>query len=228
MLGVDVPARPAHHAHTTIHLPHWREMVRHALVPLCESTLIPLGLFALLLHTAGFDAGLWAALSWSGLAIAARVLRRRALPAILVISTVILVVRTAVGLWTGSALLYFIQPSAQNFLFSAALLGTLVIGRRPLLARLADDFVRFPEALTSRPRVQRFFRRVSVLWAAVFLINGITTITTLATATVGDYLVVSTAGSYSVVAVGVAVSLWWFRSSLSGEGVRLRWSPSTA
>jgi intracellular septation protein A len=218
----------AHHHGTTIHLPHWREMARHAVVPLLESTLIPLGLFALLLHTAGFDAGLWAALSWSGLAVAARLLRRRALPSILVISTVILVVRTIVGLWTGSALVYFLQPSAQNFLFAGALLVTLIGGGRPLLARLADDFVAFPEALTSRPKVQQFFRRVSVLWALVFLINGVTTVTTLATATVEDYLVVSTAGSWSVVALGIGISLWWFRSSLAGEGVRLRWGPAAA
>lgn len=221
-------SRMAHHHGTTIHLPHWREMARHAVVPLLESTLIPLGLFALLLHTAGFDAGLWAALSWSGLAMAARVLRRRALPAILVISTVILVVRTVVGLWTGSALVYFLQPSAQNFLFAAALLVTLIGSGRPLLARLADDFVAFPEALTSRPKVQQFFRRVSLLWAVVFVINGVTTVTTLALATVEDYLVVSTAGSWSVVALGIGISLWWFRKSLAGEGVRLRWGPATA
>lgn len=210
---------------TTIHLPPVGAMVRHAGLPLLESTLIPLGLFTLLLHTAGFDAGLLAALSWSGLAVVARVVRRRPLPAILVISTLILVVRTAVGLWTGSALLYFIQPSAQNFLFALALLVTLA-GRRPLLARLADDFCAFPVALTSRPMVQRFFRQVSLLWAGVFVINGITTVTTLASRSVGDYLVVSTAGSYSVVIVGIAVSLWWFRSSLAGEGVRLRLGPA--
>lgn len=213
---------------TTIHLPHWRDMARQAVVPLLESTLIPLGLFTLLLHTAGFDQGLIAALSWSGLAIVTRVLRRRALPAILVISTLILVVRTAVGLWTGSALLYFLQPSVQNFLFSFALVATLVWAKRPLLARLADDFCAFPEALTRRPAVQRFFRRVSLLWAVVFAINGVTTVTTLATRTVNDYLLVSTAGSFSVVILGIVVSLWWFRASLSGEGVRLRWGPAAA
>lgn len=218
----------AHVPHVTIHLPHWREMARHALVPLLESTVIPLGLFAVLLHTAGFDAGLWAALSWSGLAITARLIRRRALPAILLLSTAILVVRTVVGLWTGSALLYFLQPSAQNFLFAGALLVTLVGGGRPLLARLAEDFVAFPETLTSRPKVQQFFRRVSLLWAAVFVINGVTTVTTLALSTVEEYLVVSTAGSWSVVAVGIAISLWWFRSSLAGEGVRLRLGPAAA
>jgi intracellular septation protein A len=219
----------AHHHHgTTIHLPHWREMARHAVVPLCESILIPLGLFALLLHTAGFDAGLWAALSWSGLAVLARLLWRRALPAILLISTAILVVRTVVGLWTGSALVYFLEPSAQNFIFAGALLVTLVGGGRPLLARLADDFVAFPEALTSRPKVQQFFRRVSLLWALVFLVNGATTLLALAVATVEAYLVVATAGSFALVGVGIAISLWWFRSSLAGEGVRLRWGPAAA
>jgi intracellular septation protein A len=137
------------------------------------------------------------------------------------ISTVLLVARTVVGLWTGSAFLYFLQPTVQNFVFALALLVTLGF-ERPLLAKLADDFCPFPEALTGHPRIKRFFKRVSLLWAFVFLVNGATTLAVLATQTVGNYLMVSTAGSYSMVALGIGLSLWWFRRSLAGEGIRLR------
>jgi hypothetical protein len=130
-------------------------------------------------------------------------------------------VRTVLGLATGSAFLYFLQPTAQNFVFALALLVTVGVDR-PLLAKLADDFCAFPTSLTRHPGVRRFFRRVSLLWAAVFLINGATTLAVLATQTVGDFLVVSTAGSYTVVALGIALSLWWFRRCLAGEGIRLR------
>ncbi|MCU1664361.1 MAG: hypothetical protein QOI36_4595 [Pseudonocardiales bacterium] len=205
----------------TIHLPSFGSLLRHAGVPLLESTLIPLALFWVLFTQAGFDAGLFGALGWSALAIGRRLVLRRRLPAVLLISTVLLVARTVVGLWTGSAFLYFLQPTVQNFVFALALLVTLGF-ERPLLAKLADDFCPFPEALTGHPRIKRFFKRVSLLWAFVFLVNGATTLAVLATQTVGNYLMVSTAGSYSMVALGIGLSLWWFRRSLAGEGIRLR------
>ncbi|MFC5995791.1 VC0807 family protein [Pseudonocardia hispaniensis] len=205
----------------TIHLPPIGSLLRHAGRPLLESTLIPLALFWVLFTHIGFDAGLFAALGWSAAAIGSRLLLRKRLPAILLISTALLVVRTVVGYWSGSAFLYFLQPTAQNFLFALMLLLTIGFDR-PLLAKLADDFCAFPEALTRHPRMKRFFRRVSLLWALVFLVNGVTTLTVLATQTVGDYLMVSTAGSYTVVAMGIGLSLWWFHRSLAGEGIRLR------
>jgi intracellular septation protein A len=205
----------------TVHLPPVGSLLRHAGVPLLESTLIPLALFWVLFTQAGFDAGLYGALGWSGLAIGRRLVLRRRIPVVLLMSTMLLVVRTVVGLWTGSAFLYFLQPTVQNFVFAVALLVTLGF-ERPLLAKLADDFCPFPEALTGHPRIKRFFKRVSLLWACVFLVNGATTLAVLATQTVGNYLVVSTAGSYSMVALGIGLSLWWFRRSLAGEGIRLR------
>ncbi|WP_232663993.1 VC0807 family protein [Pseudonocardia sp. TRM90224] len=206
---------------STIHLPPIGSLLRHAVRPLCESTLAPLLVFWVVFTYVGFDAGLYAALGWQALAILRRVVMREHVPAILVISILLLLARTLVGLFTGSAFLYFLQPTVQNFVFALALLATLGL-KRPLLAKLADDFCAFPPALTGHPGVEAFFRRVSLLWAAVFTINGAVTIVVLATQTVGDYLMVSTAGSYSVVALGIGTSLWWFRRALAGHGIRLR------
>lgn len=206
---------------TTIHLPPVGSLLRDAGRPLLESTLIPLALFWVLFTRVGFDAGLIGALSWSALAIGRRLVLRRPVPAILVISTLLLVARTVVGLFTGSAFLYFLQPTVQNFVFAAALLVTLGLDR-PLLAKLADDFCAFPASLTGHPQMKRFFKRVSLLWAFVFLLNGVTTLVVLATQTVGNYLVVSTAGSYSVVALGIVASLVWFHRCMAGEGIHLR------
>ncbi|MFC7657767.1 hypothetical protein ACFQV8_16830 [Pseudonocardia benzenivorans] len=57
----------------------------------------------MLFTQAGFDAGLLAALAWSAVAIGRRVVLRRKIPAILVISTLLLLARTVVGFCTGSA-----------------------------------------------------------------------------------------------------------------------------
>jgi hypothetical protein len=139
----------------------------------------------------------------------------------LLLTTALLVVRTVVGLATGSTFLYFLQPTAQNFVFALALLATLGLDR-PLLAKLADDFCAFPAAFSAHPQIRRFFRRISLLWAVVFLANGGMTLGVLATQTVGNFLIVSTAGSYSLVAAGIGLSLWWFRRSLARHGISLR------
>jgi intracellular septation protein A len=212
---------------TTIHLPPIREMLGQAGRPLLEFTLVPLALFWVLLGEVGFNAGLIAGLGWAGLAIGRRLVVGQKLPTILLITTTLLVVRTVVGLETGSAFLYFLQPTVQNFVFALMLVVTIGLDR-PLLAKLADDFCALPKGISGHPGIKRFFKRVSLLWALVFLINGVTTIVVLATQTVGNFLLVSTAGSYSVVAMGIALSFWWFRRALAGNGIRLRIGPPAA
>jgi hypothetical protein len=207
--------------HLTIHLPPlwalaWR-LVRHLL----EAALVPAGLFYLLLALTNFSGAVLAAVGWSLFAVIYRLVRRKGVPVVLLSTTVILLARTALGLLSGSAFLYFLQPTLQNFLIAAAFLATAPL-RRPVLAKLADEFCAFPDALSGHPMVQRFFQRVSLLWALVFVVNGIGTLVMLANATIGEFLVVSTAGSYSLVAVTALGSWWWFRRVLRSGGIRLR------
>jgi hypothetical protein len=205
----------------TVHLPAFGSLLRQGAKHLLESTIVPLGLFYLLLMLVGLDGGLIAALSWSVLALARRAVLRKPIPAVLLLTTGLLIARTVLGLVTGSIFLYFLQPTLQNFLIAFVLIATVPFGR-PFIAKLADDFCAFPTSFTEHPRVMQFFRRVSLLWALVFLTNGVTTLWILAKETVGDFLMVSTAGSWSVVAVAIIVSLVWFRRALRGEGIVLR------
>lgn len=189
--------------------------------------LAPLGLFYLMVTFTNLTGGLLAALSWALGALLCRILSRSPIPAVLWLTTGLLVIRTIIGYATGSVFLYFLQPTLQNFVIAFTLLATVGL-RRPLIARLADDFCAFPVALTSNLRVQRFFRRVSLLWAMVFLTNGAATLWVLARATLGNFLMVTTAGSFTLVGVAAAVSLLWFRRELRFEGIRLRFTAATA
>ncbi|MDQ3765138.1 MAG: hypothetical protein M3460_27670 [Actinomycetota bacterium] len=200
-----------------------RQVVRH----LFEVVLAPLGLFWLLLTLTNLTGGLLAALGWALTALVWRLLTRAPIPTVLLLTTGLLAVRTVIGFTTGSVFLYFLQPTVQNFVIAFVLLATLRL-RRPLIARLADDFCAFPVAVTGNLRVQRFFRRVSLLWALVFLTNGVATLWVLARATLGHFLIVTTAGSFSLVATAAVVSLLWFRRELCGEGIRLRFGAATA
>jgi intracellular septation protein A len=213
--------------HVTVHLPALGAIVRNGGKHLLESTLVPLVLFYVLLTAVGLDGGLIAALSWSVLAVIRRIVLRRPIPAVLILTTVLLIARTVLGMVTGSVFLYFLQPTLQNFLIAFVLLASLPFGR-PFLAKLADDFCAFPATLHQHPRVAQFFRRVSLLWALVFVTNGAATFYLLARATVGDFLMVSTAGSYAVIGLAAGVSLLWFRRALRGEGITLRMGPARA
>jgi intracellular septation protein A len=207
--------------HQTIHLGELSKHLGRAFVHLVETVLAPLGLFYLLFTLTNLTGGLIAAMVWALCAIGWRLVKGIPIPMVLVLTTTLLVARTVIGLATGSVFLYFLQPTLQNFLYALVLVATVPL-RRPLIARLADDFCAFPSTVTSRPGVQRFFRRVSLLWAMVFLANGVTTLWALAEASLGDFMVVTTAGSYTLVTVAALASMVWFRRELDGEGIRLR------
>jgi uncharacterized membrane protein len=205
----------------TIHLPALGVHLRHGVKHLLEATIIPLGLFYLVMTLSGLHGALSAALGWSLLAVGWRVLSRRPLPAVLLLMTGLLVVRTVIGYATNSVFLYFLSPCLQDFVLGVAFLALLPFGRS-LIARLAADFCVFPPALTENPRVRRFFNQVSVLWASVFLASGAVTLWILVEASLGSYLLIGTAVTYGLIAGAIAVSLVWFRHSLRGEGITLR------
>lgn len=226
-LGIQIPSSAMSPRAQVIHLGELSARLRQAARHLFETVLAPLGLFWLMLTLTNLTGGLIAALSWALGVLLGRLLTRTPIPAVLWLTTGLLVIRTVIGYSTGSAFLYFLQPTLQNFVIAFVLLATVGL-RRPLIARLADDFCAFPVALTSNLRVQRFFRRVSLLWAMVFLTNGAATLWVLARETLGNFLVFTTAGSFSLVGIAAAVSLLWFRRELRFEGIRLRFGTAIA
>ena len=207
--------------HTTIHLPAPWPILKHAGKHILEAAIIPLALFYLLFQLVGFNGGLFAALGWSVAAVLVRLVRRKPVPAALVLMTVLFAARTAIGYVTGDVVLYFLQPTMKNFLIAFVLLVSASL-RRPFIAKLAGDFCALPDEFTSHPKVRRFFLRVSLLWALVFITNGAVTLWMLLSATLEQFLAMSTAGSYALVLLGAAVSLVWFRKSLRKSGIHVR------
>ncbi|RJQ86255.1 VC0807 family protein [Amycolatopsis panacis] len=207
--------------HLTIDLPSFRNLVVGGGRHLLESTLVPAGLFYLLLTLVSFDSGVIAALCWSVTVLTTRLVLRKPVPTVLLLTTGLLVARTVLGLATGSTFLYFLQPTLQNFVVACLFLVSAPFNK-PLLARLAGEFCSLPDTLSGHPGMRRFFQRLSLLWALVFAVNGGVTLLLLAKATVGDFLMVSTAGSYSLVGLTILGSLWWFRRSLRSAGIVLR------
>ena len=206
-----------------LHLPSWRAMLRHALPSLIESTIGPGLLFYVVLLTSGFRGAVIAALVWSVLAALRRVVRRERLPAILVLSLGLLVMRTVVAYATGSAFLYFIQPTASTFLVAALFLVSVVF-RRPLAERFAHDFCPLDPDVLVRPFVRRFFLRVSLLWGVVLATQAGFVLWLLFVSSLRAFVVERQVVSGVLTAIGVAVSVVWFIRVMRRAGVSVRFT----
>jgi intracellular septation protein A len=191
-------------------VPRLAALARHATPHLLEATLIPLGLFYAGLQLLGLWGALLAALVWSYSALLRRLVTRRRVPGMLMLGIVGLTARTALALATGSAFLYFLQPTLGTVLVATVFLGSALLGR-PLALRLAADLMPLPEALLAHQRVRRFFQRVSVLWAAVFLANAGISLWLLVSQSLATFLWTRTVTSLTLTGAAVAVSTLWFR-----------------
>ena len=191
-------------------VPRLAALARHAVPHLLETTLIPLGLFYGGLQLFGLWGALLAALVWSYTSLLRRLIARRRVPGMLVLAIVGLTARTALALATGSAFLYFLQPTVGTGLVATVFVASVLVGR-PLALRLAADFVPLPEALLARRGVRSFFQRVSLLWAAVFLANAGIGLWLLMSQSLATFLWSRTVASLALTGLAVVVSTWWFR-----------------
>jgi intracellular septation protein A len=198
-----IPTRP-------FPLPRLAALARHAVPHLLETTLIPLGLFYGGLQLFGLWGALLAALVWSYTSLLRRLIARRRVPGMLVLAIVGLTARTALALATGSAFLYFLQPTVGAGLVATVFVASALVGR-PLALRLAADFLPLPEALLARHGVRRFFQRVSLLWAAVFLANAGIGLWLLMSQSLATFLWSRTVASLALTGLAVVVSTCWFR-----------------
>jgi intracellular septation protein A len=203
---------------TQLPIPRLTALARHATPHLLEATLIPLGLFYGGLKLLGLWGALLAALIWSYTSLLRRLVTRRRVPGMLMLGIVGLTARTGLALATGSAFLYFLQPTVGTVLVATVFLGSVLLGR-PLAMRLAADFMPLPETLLANRGVRRFFLRISLLWAAVFLANAGISLWLLVSQSLATFLWTRTVMSVTLTCIAVAISAWWFRRSVRSAPV---------
>jgi intracellular septation protein A len=213
--------------HPPLEIPRLRAMARHALPNLVEASLIPLAVFYAALSLVGVWGALLAALGWSYLAIARRLVTRRPVPALLLLGAVGLTARTAVAALSGSVFVYFLQPTLTTMVVATVFLLSVPAGR-PLAQRLAGDFCPLPETFSSSPPVRRFFARITVLWAFVQLANAGLGIWLLVTQPVGTYVLARAASSWVLTGAAILASTLYFRHSMRRHGIAVRWRPAVA
>jgi hypothetical protein len=181
-------------------------VARHSLPSIVEATLVPSALFYAAWMTLGPWAAYTAARVWGYGALARRLHRRSRVPGILIIALLGLTVRSVLALATGSAFVYFAQPILATGLVALLFLGS-TLTNRPFVARVAADFYPMTAEVASRLALRKLFRRLTLLWAGVQLINAAAGASLLLTLPTSVYVPTKTASALLVTAVGVTVTV---------------------
>lgn len=175
------------------------------------ANVVPSVLFYVCLVSLGVWAALVAALAWCYGAMAWRMATRRRMSMLLLLAVVGLSIRTAVAFASGSTFVYFLQPVLNNTVVASLFLLSLATAR-PVVARLAADFFPMTDDIAKRPRVERLFWHLTLLWATVSLGKAVVTLWLLQSQSLVTFVVFKDSFFLAVtvlaVAVTVSASVW--------------------
>ena len=148
-----------------------------------------------------------------------------AISTLLLLGTLMLTVRTVVSFITGSAIVYFAQPMATAVVASIVLVASAALGR-PFTQRFAHDFCPLDPELVARPRVQKFFVQISVVWAAVLLLNAGLVLWMLLSSSLKMFVLERTAATWTLTAGAIAISIFGFTAAMRSDDVTVHWGKS--
>lgn len=167
------------------------------------SLLVAVVVPAVVFYGAFVVAGVWTAiavaLAWSYGAIVWRAVTGRRTSGLLVLAALLLTGRTALSVLADSPWLYFLQPVISDGAVAALFLLSL-LSARPMVARLAGDFYPMDHELAARPRIQRLFRHLTIMWAVLGVAKATMTLWLLESQTLATFLLVK---SVSMLAINV-------------------------
>ncbi|WP_262402417.1 VC0807 family protein [Actinomadura sp. CNU-125] len=207
--------------HHVFELPRIRALLVHALPRFFEGVIAPVLVFYAALTLLGLNGALVAAVAWVYGGIAYRYLRGHPVSGMLMLAAVGVTVRAGLSAATGSAVVYFLQPTLGTLLVGMSFLASVPLGK-PLAMKLAKDMAPIPEAFLKHGRVHRFFLRISLLWSMVLFANVLVSVWMLFNQSISTYLWLRTSIVAALGAVGVAISVWGFKRLLR----HINWKPA--
>ena len=202
-------------------------IVRHAARTVFLASVAPMLAFYVALSAFGLTVAICVALAWYYGGVLARLVRRRPVVGAMVLGAGLMTVRAMIAIWTNSAFVFFLQPVAGTIATATSFALTALAGR-PLVERLAHDFVPMPLELSHRLRASRFFRYASLMWAVVYGINAAGTVWLLVSSSLSSFMLLKTLLSPVLTGVAVAATYLVLRRTLRREGVHLRWGSAAA
>jgi hypothetical protein len=191
---------------------------------LIEATIIPTVLFYVLLVLGDMRWALAGALVWSYGAVARRAVREGPVPALLILATLGVTVRTIIYLLSSNDFVYFVQPILRTTLTGLMFAGSVAVGR-PLIARFANDFCPLSPDVRVRPGILRLFKRLTILWALVNGLAAASSLVLLLTVPVSVFVVTGAVSAWIVTCAGVVVSVADSVTTTRREGLITALSP---
>ena len=181
-------------------------LARRSLPHVLEATLVPAIISYVLLLTVGAGAAMIAVLGWTYFAVGRRLARGVAIPSILMLATIGLSIRTAIGIASGSTFAYFAQPIATTVVLAAVFAGSVVIGR-PVVGRVASDFCHLAPEVAARPAIVRLFQGLTLLWAAVHVVTAATTFGMLVSMSPANYVALKTVTCLAITVAAIVLTV---------------------
>jgi hypothetical protein len=182
-------------------------VARRGFPGIVEASLTPAVIFLVANACSGTRWAMLAVFAWGCVSFLWRKYRGHRLPALVVVALCGLIFRTVVGVASGSAFAYFIQPVAMTVGIAAVLLASLVIGR-PVVARIAHDFCPIPPDVAQRPSVVQLFAALTVLWAVAQLLTAAATLVLLLSLDTSLFVILKPVASLSISATAIALTVW--------------------
>jgi hypothetical protein len=181
--------------------------VGRRLVPsVIEASLIPSALFLGSSVFFSLAVAFAAALLWSYATLVRRLAARQPIPALILLGSVGITIRTLVTIGSGSSFLYFLQPVLGTTVVAAVFLGSVLVGR-PLVARFARDFCPLDPDIEGGAGVVSLYRRLTYLWAAVNFLVAATTFALLCTLPVGTFVAVRPFAVWTIMGTGIVLTV---------------------
>jgi intracellular septation protein A len=188
------------------HRPCLGTILRRTLTSLLVACFIPAGLFYSCFTIWGVWAAIGSVLVWAYGALSFRYLTGRRTSGLLILTALVITGRTLIALLADSTFLYFLQPIITDTVVGVTFLLSLA-SARPMVARLAGDFYPMDHELHLRPRIQRLFKGLTVMWATLCLGKAVTMFWLLESASLETFVTVQTISVPSLNALAAAATL---------------------
>jgi len=198
---------PGHSGLPTV-LPRLREILLRVLISVATAVLAPAVLLWATLVLFNFTAAVLAALAWIVAAMGWRRATHRPISGLLLLTLVVLAVRTMLSLATGSTFFYFVQPVFADVVVATLFLGSLWTAQ-PVVARIAPDFYPLDANIAARPRMHSLFRHLTLMWGLVILIKAAVTFVLLQSLATTDFVLIKGAAITVLTTIAALVSVLW-------------------